>query len=738
MKKNKTLIFALLSVLFIISLYCINKDLFHYEYIYPFSRIFTPEENTKGKYLVTDVIPLKTGEYELKFQGVSEGSGNGCYIVDAGDKVIYASDIPVGEITTPYLLDLSGSTSIRIGFSYDPEGGKLAIHRITLEADHVLYKESLLRHCLFSLLITFIFAYIGLRILKPEFTKKVKTHTGIDLPVCEKTFLFLAVLTIAASWPFLDGNRFTEGEDLFFHLSRIEGIAQTLKAGYFPPRILLGWMGNYGVGSGFYYPDMLLFIPAGLCILGISTVNALRIFMILCNFFSMLTMYLAAEHIGSNSKICGAVSAILYGFAAYRFICMYYRNAIGEVQAFIFYPLILWGLVEILRGNTGHWKTFALGFFGLLMSHMISLAIFGVLCALCLLFHIPRIIQDKRIFTAFAKAAWGTILLGAFFLIPMAEQAAKNELEINAVMSNPFVIYPVNLTKFSSIFLPFDRWIHDENFMLFPYPGYSLLLVPLMRLWLFTRKKKDSRMKTTDQMLFAGLFLLAAATDLFPWEYFRFFLSRIQYSWRLLGAASVLLCAAGGIYFDMIFSSARHKKLVISLMFAAAILSGMPILVCTVNEKLVPLENLTLADKIVSGAEYLPPGFDYLFIEQNKDQILYDKSETSISDSKRQKLGFVFSFENKFENNKQNYSLPLIYYYGYQAELTDEAGSTHSIPVTKDDIGLVRINDEAVKAGTIRVSYEKTTLQKISEWISLLTFIVILFKICQKKKRKSS
>ena len=82
-----------------------------------------------------------------------------------------------------------------------------------------------------------------------------------------------------------------------------------------------------------------------------------------------------------------------------------------------------------------------------------------------------------------------------------------------------------------------------------------------------------------------------------------------------------------------------------------------------------------------------------------------------------------------------DYSIPLIYYYGYRAELTDENGSVRTIPVTKDDLGLVRVNDEGLQNGTIRVRYAKTTVQLIGETISLVTLAGLLVFHLKNKKR---
>ena len=733
MKKNRILLLILITFLFVISLYFINKDLYHFEYSYPFSRFFTPEDS-KGNYILTEYIPLKKAVYELSFISSANNAGSGCFIVDSRDNVIYSANITAGQNNYVFTIDIQKTTPIRIGFSYDPESGWVEVEQIKLQSNHVLYKESILRHALFSFTAFLVYAYIVLRLVNTKLPDVVRKKTGIDLPHCEKVFFILLLLTLAASLPLFDLSRFTEGDDFYFHLSRLEGMTLSLKAGYIPPRILLGWMENYGVGSGFYYPDLFLFFPAGLCLIGVPAIMSLRIFLIFCTFFSLLSIYLSAKNIAKGNAHCGFAAAALYAFAAYRLICLYYRNAIGEVQAFIFYPLIVWGLIDILRGNVRKWKIFALGFWGLLMSHMISLAISGVLCAICLLVEIRRVFQDKRIIPALIKATVITLLLGAFFLLPMVEQAMKNELEINAVMSKPIDIIEYNLTKFYSIFLPFDPWEFEDATMIHPYPGYALLMVPIVRLVMLFKKKTDPKIKIADRILIAGLLVLIVSTNLFPWPVFNWFLAKIQFSWRFLGPASVLLCISGGIYFDIIHSWVSGKKLAYSLMLSIAILSGLPILIYTYENKMYSLDRLTLSNKIISGAEYLPPDFNIDYIDYNKDKIQADETRTIITNARRQKLGFIFTFERIDGKDPVFYSLPLFYNFGYTASLAEPNGTERVIPVTKDEIGLVQVSDESLNTGTIRVGYQKTMVQKIGEGISLLTLFSIIFCILIRQK----
>ncbi|MBQ6517105.1 MAG: hypothetical protein IJI14_00200 [Anaerolineaceae bacterium] len=735
-KAKKTLIIILLAVLFLVCMVFINRDLFHFEYNFSFSRIFMPEENTKGNYLLTEQIPLKAGTYQFSVSGTASSAGNGCYIVNSADETIFEAEIKKGAFHDMYSIEIPVTTSVRAGFRYDPESGIFEANRISFSADHVLYKESLLRHSVLSLLTFLVFAYAALRLLKDDLPETVRRKLGFDLRYLEKVFLFLLCLTVLSSWPLFDMNRFTEGDDFYFHLSRIEGIALSLKAGYFPPRILLGWMGNYGVASEFYYPGLLMLIPVSLFLCGFSSITSLKIFLFLCTFFSVLTMFLAGKRIGKNKTLCGAGAALIYAFASYRLICLFYRNAVGEVQAFIFYPLIVWGLFEILNGNTKKWGIFALGFFGMLMSHMISLAISGILCAVYLLLSVKKLTGNKEIVFSLFKAAAVTIMLGAFFLLPMLEQLMKNELRINTNVSGSVEdwdeLWFYVLTRFKNLFLPYDIWVANDERWISPHPGWIILCVPLFRLVLVMMKTR-SDLRTADKMAAVGVVLLIAATDLFPWQFCRWFLTRIQFSWRMLGPASVLLSLAGGIYLQTLIAFCSRKRLWCTVFFLAAMLSGLPILIITFRDKMYPLSRLDLSNKVIHGAEYMPPEFDPAFIDYNKDKINTDETRTRLTESRRRKLGFLFSFEHLSDEEPVSYSVPLVYIYGYTAELTDPHGNIRPIPVSKDKMGLILVSDEGETRGTIRIAYEKTTVQKFSELISLGTLVFLAVRLLRKR-----
>ena len=97
MKKTKILLLIISTILIAAGLYLINKDLYHFEYSYPFSRFFTPEEDSKGNFILTEPVPLKKAVYQLTFSASVDAVGSGCYLIDSKDNVFFSADIGAGH-----------------------------------------------------------------------------------------------------------------------------------------------------------------------------------------------------------------------------------------------------------------------------------------------------------------------------------------------------------------------------------------------------------------------------------------------------------------------------------------------------------------------------------------------------------------------------------------------------------------------------------------------------------------
>ena len=158
--------------------------------------------------------------------------------------------------------------------------------------------------------------------------------------------LVIALLSLAPYW--------THGvnleHDTCFHLSRIEGLARSFKDGNYMPRIYPYKNNNFGYASPLFYCDFFLIIPALLYNAGLSLARSYQFLLLLCSFFSAwymgkLTMKL------SRQQPAMYLAAFLYVFSLYRFTDIYVRGALGEVLAFVFMPVALIGIYEVLWGD---------------------------------------------------------------------------------------------------------------------------------------------------------------------------------------------------------------------------------------------------------------------------------------------------------------------------------------------------------------------------------------------------
>lgn len=168
-----------------------------------------------------------------------------------------------------------------------------------------------------------------------------------------KKILIYVALTVLASFPYLNKQTIFSW-DLCYHLNRINEIALNLQEGQFPVLIHSHLMENLGYANSIFYPELFLYIPAILKIFGMGSLLSYKIFLMIITFFTFLFMDLTAKKIFKNIKI-SYLASILYTFSLYRLMDIYVRGALGEVLAIAFFPLLLYGLYDIIFEEGKKW-----------------------------------------------------------------------------------------------------------------------------------------------------------------------------------------------------------------------------------------------------------------------------------------------------------------------------------------------------------------------------------------------
>ena len=540
-----------------------------------------------------------------------------------------------------------------------------------------------------------------------------------------KFITIVFAISLFACKPYLN-NVLLYAHDIGYHLNRITEISEALNLGNFPVVIHSNLVNSLGYANSIFYPDLFLYLPAILMYkLGISAINSYKVFLVITTFFTFVSMYLSAKGIFKKKEVAW-ISSILYVFSLYRFTDIYVRGAVGEVLSFVFFPLIFWGLYEIILGENKKWWIISFGLWGIANSHMLSFVItLPVIILICLL-NIDKIFKNKKIFINLAKAAIISIILCIGFFGPMLEQKINDKFKIDG----EFIINDDRLEKrATSVVEALGSTIKAGDSVdakertdgLSQGIGAVLLIISGL---IFFRKGityKENRFEI--QMYVIGILVYIFSTSLMPWEKFSI-LSIIQFPFRLNIIPTVCLCFVSAISFYDIVKEKEDMSIILCIVLI--IFAGYSLDTIDVNvKKQEVIEYEDLVDYIggeIGLGEYLPQNTDI------NDVQLYninDKSNFIIFE----KEGSKITFEYARDDIEMKINIPFIYYKGYKAWIEDETGIKTNLIVQKGENGHVLVTGDNSLKGKITVEYKHTLIQIICYTLSTITFFVLVIYI---------
>ena len=197
------------------------------------------------------------------------------------------------------------------------------------------------------------------------------------------------LLTLVFMFPYLSNDLSLE-HDTLFHLSRIEGLAQSFRSGKLFPDIYPLKNDGFGYASALFYCDLFL-VPAALLYLsGFEVAIGYKVTIFLFTWLSGMSMALLLKKLRQNNLVC-LFAALLYLFCNYRITDVYVRGALGEVIAMAFIPLILYGFIDLFLEDEPHIKVLILGFTGVALSHNLTLLLCGIGFAVLLVIYWKQI-----------------------------------------------------------------------------------------------------------------------------------------------------------------------------------------------------------------------------------------------------------------------------------------------------------------------------------------------------------
>lgn len=533
----------------------------------------------------------------------------------------------------------------------------------------------------------------------------------------KNTLIFITILTLISSIPtvFFPGVR--SGHDTYFHLSRICAIADNIKEMNFFKGVYSGYLNGYGYASGLFYPDIFLYIPALLTVIGIKVTTSYKIFLVLINFLSILSIYITIKGISKNNY-ASILGSIIYAFVSYRLVDMYQRSALGETLAFIFTPLIVYGIYEIIFEDKKKFYILTIGMSGLILSHVVSTYIIGIFLFIFCTINIKQLLKEKRIIYLII-AAIITLLLTSYFTIPMIEQMLSQTFYYSEISNiSDFQLYKRTVPIYLMILeIPSLRTVVYDKYWV--PSGIGIIFIYMIYKKIKYKQIKD-RFINQSFIISVVALILITFTPIWKINIMKKVFYMIQFPWRILIIPTLLLTISGSI----LLSKIGESKKVLKNTFFISLISLMS-MVCfsAMPNRIKEIEEYSLA-----YAEYLPIDVNREYVN-NRGQIITSNNKIKTN---FEKTGTTMNISFK-QNSKDTYlELPLVYYKGYKASINKINLETFK---TENALLGIRIND--IKEGTINVQYRGTKIANITKIISLISFIIFISYVTKEAKHKN-
>lgn len=706
------------------------------------SIVINPDSGFHGKLAYTWNYMLEKGNYRVGIEYRTDTADNTLYIYNNGETALTHALNPAytyQEILLPLEKD---SQEILIELHYNGTAS-LTINSLQLTPENRFYNDAV-----FCAVLLFIGGILLFLLTRSRFF--------IQMPVHSKMIGFgLLSIAAAASLPLMN-SYLNWADDLCYHLIRIEGIKDGLLDGQFP--VVIFPEGLYGNGYlNCMYPNLFLYFPAILRILGVSMANSYKFLVTLFNLLTAFLTYYSIKSLMTDKmnrhhavsfgtaisgrfsagQLSALLAALLYTLCPYRFTNAYARGALGEFLAMTFMPLLLAGLYHVLLGDRKRWWMLVLGISGLIQTHILSAVIGLIFCFVCGMVCLAAVIREKRI-GSIVIASLMTLLLNLWFAVPFVYFYTSGVLWPSALDWCKFSEYSLNLSGLAGT-------INTQDYRTLTL-GLPIVICAVFSLFaIYFTKKRDRLCKYIICLFVLGCCSTFMVINQFPgWPLMEihaieFILKNIQFAWRMLGPASILFVMTGCI---LLFRFEAVKPYRIGIFLTLSALSLLSVSrfqaddfayknyydTYTVGHE-SKLRGIPKGDNtIIYPYEWRPYGT----VESDLSTKPVFTDETAVTVQNFKKTGTTNELTYVCTSLNQTVSLPIIHYAGYRAY--DENGKRIELSTNADNntIQIALIGDS--QEHQIVVKYKGLLRFTGAFWISLITLSVWIWLFIRRRR----
>ena len=703
-------------------------------------RIGAVEPAEEESILRTSQLRLSAGHYKIEAdynfvptQNKDEQESHAGVYFMADDAMVVTGErelFAVGRTHDTVVLNVRYTNKTIRLVAYDG-GGVFTLGKVTIQQDRVYAWVRVL-----GWLLAAFFLDLLLLLFLPTSPLAIR---NADLRGC---LFLLGGAVLLASMPVLMQGVGIFGDDIHFHLSRIEGIAQGLKSGQFPVRIYSQAKNGYGYAPSLFYGELCLYFPAVLRTLGVSVQLSYHLYVLAVQMLTAGIAFYSFRQMFSHNKTA-LLGSVLYLLNPYRLQNLYWRAAVGEYTAMAFLPLIpaalclLYGRKEPTKKQAGVACTEMVIAFGMLLqTHMISLEIMVLATAVFCLFHLRRTFSRCVLFV-WLKSVAIVLLLNLWFLLPFLEIMGSG---IYGGMYGGTTMNAGRMIQRSGYAIPkVLTWnTHGRNI------GIELIIGCMVFLWAWIGHDEEIPHREQKIGLWStgiGLAACWASTNTFPWGLvgalpgkISGILLAIQFPWRYLTLAAILLTLATLCAVSLL----RPKKLARPL--AVLLLSASLLGVGFFYREYLPSESgeyvgdsgeLIYVDYLVTNVAWY---YDKLYLpigaKETRDGFVTEKKVTTaeVEQIEKTEKGVILQYTAGMGEDGI-IELPLLYYPVYG--IKEGAGT-----LFKTENGMLGIQVPTGSSGTIRVAVQEPLCWRLAELVSAVT--VLVWSGSMKKKRRKT
>ncbi|MDQ7029130.1 MAG: hypothetical protein Q9O62_04810 [Ardenticatenia bacterium] len=360
------------------------------------------------------------------------------------------------------------------------------------------------------------------------------------------TAVLVVLLTLPALWP-LARPGYWRSDDGLIHLFRLMALRQAVEAGNWYPRLFPEFAFEYGFAVFHYYAPLTYYVGLLLTWAGAGDIAAMKGAFGLSLVASALAMWWLARDVWAD-EAAGLMAALIYTYLPYHLADVYRRGALAESWAFVWWPLVMWG---VWRGRR---VPVVVGLAALVLTHNLSALLFAPVLAVWwgtvvwarrppgapLWPHVwdfgRRVIADVALAALLSAFYWLPVLLETTWVLLAGDVGGQGFLRHlypwSELISRTFVYQ----------YVP-EQAVAAEHPLSWVHLALLLMLVPV---WWWHRRRRGRWPSAPLVALLAGLLFLLTDMSKPVWTLIAVPFGMIQYPWRWLGPIVLLTALLSG------------------------------------------------------------------------------------------------------------------------------------------------------------------------------------------------